>query len=83
MKIIGVSASVYESTYQPHTAKDLLASSVYGLSEIYAGQIEKAALIGNPGCYPTSVLLPLSPLLKKGLLDPTTLVADSKSGVPP
>ena len=74
-------AAIYESAYQPHTAKDLLASSVYGLSELYAGQIEKAALIGNPGCYPTSVLLPLIPLLKKGLLDPTTLVADSKSGV--
>jgi N-acetyl-gamma-glutamyl-phosphate reductase len=74
-------AAIYESAYQPHTAKELLASSVYGLSEIYAGLIEKATLIGNPGCYPTSVLLPLIPLLKKGLLDPSTLIADSKSGV--
>ena len=73
--------AIYESAYQPHTARELLASSVYGLSEIYAGLIEKATLIGNPGCYPTSVLLPLIPLLKKGLLDPSTLVADSKSGV--
>ncbi len=38
-------------------------------------------LIGNPGCYPTSVLLPLIPLIHQGLLDPATLVADSKSGV--
>ncbi len=74
-------AAIYESAYQAHTAKELLESSVYGLSEIYAGLIEKATLIGNPGCYPTSVLLPLVPLLKKGLLDPSSLVADSKSGV--
>ena len=74
-------AAVYESAYQTHTAKELLTSAVYGLSEIYAEQIEKATLIGNPGCYPTSVLLPLIPLIKQGLLDPATLVADSKSGV--
>jgi N-acetyl-gamma-glutamyl-phosphate reductase len=74
-------AAIYETAYQEHTAKELLASAVYGLSEIYAEQIGKATLIGNPGCYPTSVLLPLIPLLKKGLLDPSTLIADSKSGV--
>jgi N-acetyl-gamma-glutamyl-phosphate reductase len=72
---------LYESVYQPHTARDLLDSTVYGLSEIYADQIKTAALIGNPGCYPTSVLLPLVPLLKQGLLDPASLIADSKSGV--
>lgn len=74
-------ATIYETAYQEHTAKELLASAVYGLSEIYAEQIAKATLIGNPGCYPTSVLLPLIPLLTKGLLDPSTLIADSKSGV--
>ena len=72
---------LYESVYQPHTARDLLDSTFYGLSEIYADQIKTAALIGNPGCYPTSVLLPLVPLLKQGLLDPASLIADSKSGV--
>jgi N-acetyl-gamma-glutamyl-phosphate reductase len=72
---------LYESVYQPHTARELLDSTVYGLCEIYADQIKTAALIGNPGCYPTSVLLPLVPLLKQGLLDPATLIADSKSGV--
>jgi N-acetyl-gamma-glutamyl-phosphate reductase len=72
---------LYESVYQPHTARDLLDSTVYGLSEIYADQIKTAALVGNPGCYPTSVLLPLVPLLKQGLLDPASLIADSKSGV--
>ncbi len=74
-------ADLYESAYQPHTAGHLLDSTVYGLCEIYADQIKAAALIGNPGCYPTSVLLPLVPLLKQGLLDPATLIADSKSGV--
>ena len=73
-------ATIYESAYQEHTAKELLPSAVYGLSEIYAAQIGKAALVGNPGCYPTSVLLPLIPMLKQDLLDPLTLVADSKSG---
>jgi N-acetyl-gamma-glutamyl-phosphate reductase len=74
-------AALYESTYQQHSAKELLKSTVYGLSEIYADQIKNARLIGNPGCYPTSVLLPLIPLLKEKMLDPATLVADSKSGV--
>jgi len=72
---------LYESVYQPHTARELLGSTVYGLSEIYADQIKTADLVGNPGCYPTSVLLPLVPLLKQGLLEPATLIADSKSGV--
>ena len=74
-------ATLYESVYQPHTAKELLKSAVYGLSEIYTEKIENTMLIGNPGCYPTSVLLPLIPLLKQGLLEPGSLVADSKSGV--
>lgn len=74
-------AARYEAHYQPHTAKDLLPQSVYGLSEIYHDRIRTAALVGNPGCYPTSILLPLVPLVRAGLLDPDTLVADAKSGV--
>ncbi|MGB5747304.1 MAG: N-acetyl-gamma-glutamyl-phosphate reductase [Desulfobacterales bacterium] len=74
-------AAIYEKAYQEHTAKELLAAAVYGLSEIYAEQIGTATLIGNPGCYPTSVLLPIIPLLKQRLIDPSTLIADSKSGV--
>lgn len=73
--------AAYEAAYQPHSAGDLLAESIYGLCEVYADQIKAARLIGNPGCYPTSVLLPLVPLLQAGWLDPATLVADSKSGV--
>ncbi len=74
-------ASKYESFYQPHTAKDLLEQSVYGLCEIYHEQVKNAEVIGNPGCYPTSVLLPLIPLLKSNILDIGTIIADSKSGV--
>ena len=74
-------AAVYEAHYQAHTAANLLESSVYGLCEIYADDIAKARLIGNPGCYPTSVLLPLIPLLKNGLINSEGLIADAKSGV--
>ena len=54
-------AAVYEAAYQPHSARELLKESVYGLSEVYTDRIKAADLIGNPGCYPTSVLLPLLP----------------------
>jgi N-acetyl-gamma-glutamyl-phosphate reductase len=74
-------AAAYERHYQPHKAKDLLEKAVYGLSEIYFEQIKEAQLIGNPGCYPTSVLLPLIPLIKNGFLDLNSLIADAKSGV--
>ena len=74
-------AAVYEAAYQPHTAPELLKQSVYGLCEVFAERIEKAALVGNPGCYPTSVLLPLIPLVEKRLLDIDSIVIDAKSGV--
>ena len=74
-------AAKYEAYYQPHTATDLLGRSVYGLCEIYYERIKKASLIGNPGCYPTSVLLPLIPMVKNKLIDIHTIIADSKSGV--
>ena len=75
------SAALYEAAYQPHTAKQLLDQAVYGLSEVYTDRIKAASLIGNPGCYPTSVLLPLIPLLKEDLITPDAIIADSKSGV--
>jgi len=74
-------AATYESFYQSHTAKDLLDKSVYGLNEIYFNKIKGATLIATPGCYPTSVLLPLIPLVKSNFVDTTTIIADSKSGV--
>jgi N-acetyl-gamma-glutamyl-phosphate reductase len=74
-------SETYEAYYQPHTAKNLLEKAVYGLCEIYHDEIKTADLIGNPGCYPTSVILPLLPLIKEGFLDTESIIADSKSGV--
>jgi N-acetyl-gamma-glutamyl-phosphate reductase len=71
----------YEAHYQPHSCAHLLEASVYGLCELFGEKIAAADLIGNPGCYPTSVLLPLLPLIKEKLVDPTTVIADCKSGV--
>jgi N-acetyl-gamma-glutamyl-phosphate reductase len=73
-------AGTYEKWYDTHEAKFLLEQSVYGLSEIYRGEIETATLIGNPGCYPTSVLLPLLPLVGQDFVDEDQIIADAKSG---
>jgi N-acetyl-gamma-glutamyl-phosphate reductase len=75
-------ATVYETWYhEPHNSTDLLAGAVYGLSEINREDIATARLIACPGCYPTSIQLPLIPLLKLELVTPDTLVIDAKSGV--
>lgn len=74
-------AATYESFYQPHTAADLLQEAVYGLCEVNASKIRDASLVGNPGCYPTSILLPLIPLVKDRLIDIRSIIADAKSGV--
>ena len=89
LKVIDLSAdfrlrcpAVYEEFYgHPHPAPDLLEKAVYGLPEIRAAEITAASLIASPGCYPTSILLPLLPLLRENLIDPTTIVANSMSGV--
>jgi N-acetyl-gamma-glutamyl-phosphate reductase len=76
------SAAIYKEFYaHEHPAPDLLKKSVYGLPEIYREQIKKSLLIASPGCYPTSILLPVIPLLKSGLIKPTGIIADSLSGV--
>jgi N-acetyl-gamma-glutamyl-phosphate reductase len=72
--------TTYEAWYQHHQAKDLLKTAAYGLPEIFTDEIRGASLVGNPGCYPTSVLLPLLPLVKASFLDLDDIVADSKSG---
>lgn len=74
-------AGIYESAYQLHSSAGLLKESVYGLSEVYAAEVAAARLVGNPGCYPTSALLPLIPLVRSGLVELEGIVADSKSGV--
>ncbi len=73
-------AALYEAWYQPHTSPELLAEAAYGLPELYRERIRPARLVANPGCYPTSVALALAPLLKERLIDPATLIIDSKSG---
>ena len=76
------SAEIYKEFYaHDHPAPDLLKKSVYGLPEIYREQIKKALLVASPGCYPTSILLPVIPLLKAGLIKPAGIIADSLSGV--
>jgi N-acetyl-gamma-glutamyl-phosphate reductase len=72
---------VYAAWYQPHMNPELLARSVYGLPEIRRARIAGSDLVGNPGCYPTSIILGLAPLLRQGLVDLTTIIADSKSAV--
>lgn len=65
-----------------HHATKALGEAVYGIPEFNARAIAKARLVSNPGCYPTSVILALAPLLKAGWVDvPTGIIADSKSGV--
>ena len=54
---------------------------MYGIPELYREQIRTARLVANPGCYPTSAILGLAPILRKGWIDPATIIIDSKSGV--
>lgn len=72
--------NVYEKTYVKHTAPELLPQAVFGLPELYRDKIKGSKIIGNPGCYPTSAILALYPLLKEGLLTGDIFI-DSKSGV--
>lgn len=65
----------------PHACPHLLGEAVYGLPEVNRVAIGEARLIANPGCYPTAVQLGLLPLLEKGLVDSSRLIADCKSGV--
>jgi N-acetyl-gamma-glutamyl-phosphate reductase len=74
-------AESYRAWYgHEHPAPALLGTVPYGLTEVYRDAIRKARLISNPGCYATSALLPLVPLLESGLVDPDDIVVDAKSG---
>jgi N-acetyl-gamma-glutamyl-phosphate reductase len=88
VKVVDLSAdyrfrdpAVYEAWYQPHKTPELLTEAVYGLPELYRDAISRARLVGNPGCYPTSIILAAAPLLQQGLVRAETIIADSKSGV--
>ena len=76
------SAAIYQEFYgHAHPAPALLAQAVYGLPEVYRAKIQGARLVASPGCYPTSILLPVLPLLRAGLVQPQGIIADSLSGV--
>jgi N-acetyl-gamma-glutamyl-phosphate reductase len=87
-KVIDLSAdfrlkdvAVYEDWYKiEHKAPQYIDEAVYGLCEINREQIKGARLIANPGCYPTCSTLSIYPLAKEGLIDPSTIIIDAKSG---
>jgi N-acetyl-gamma-glutamyl-phosphate reductase len=89
LKVIDLSADFrlenvddYQKWYDhEHIAKNLQPQAVYGLSEIHRNKIKKSNLIACPGCYPTSALLPLIPLLENDLIQKEDIIIDSKSGV--
>jgi len=88
LKIIDLSADFrlenpddYQKWYDhEHVAQELQPQAVYGLCEIYRKEIKKSNLIACPGCYPTSALLPLIPLLENNLIQKEDIIIDSKSG---
>lgn len=72
----------YEKWYQmTHSQPQLNAKAVYGLPEIHREEIRKTDIVANPGCYPTSIILGLAPLLKNNMIDTNSIIIDSKSGV--
>jgi len=89
MRVVDLSAdyrlnspTVYADWYgTKHGDPHRLGKTVYGLPELFREQIVSAQMVANPGCYPTSAILPLAPLLKAGLIEPDDIIIDSKSGV--
>lgn len=86
-KVIDLSAdfrladlAVYEKWYGLHKAPEVIAKAVYGIPELWRDQIKGSRFIANPGCYPTSVILGLAPLLGTDWIDLTSIIVDSKSG---
>lgn len=74
--------ALYETWYQrTHPAPALLTEAVYGLPELNRTAITGARLVGNPGCYPTGILLGVAPLLVNALLASSLIIADAKSGI--
>lgn len=74
--------AAFEKWYKmPHSCPDLLKEAAYGLVELNRDAIRKARIVGNPGCYPTTMQLGLAPLLAAGVVDASHLIADCKSGV--
>ncbi len=88
VKVIDLSADfrikdvkTYEKWYGiEHKSPEYMKEAVYGLCEINREDIKKARLVANPGCYTTCSILSLYPLVKEGLIDPSTIIIDAKSG---
>lgn len=88
-KVIDLSAdyrlsdpAVYEQWYgEVHTDPTRLGSTVYGLPELFASKIPGSELVANPGCYTSTSILALAPLLCAKLIEPTNIIIDAKSGV--
>mgnify|MGYP001080388549 CR=1 FL=1 len=76
-------SAVYQEWYKKELnqiSKGLLSEAIYGLPEIYSDKIKDVSLVANPGCYPTSVILGIAPLLKYHFVEPEGIIIDSKSG---
>ncbi|MFZ1180405.1 MAG: N-acetyl-gamma-glutamyl-phosphate reductase [Herbaspirillum sp.] len=74
--------ATFEKWYKtPHSCPGLLKEAAYGLVELNRDSIRKARIVGNPGCYPTTMQLGYAPLLKASVIDALHLIADCKSGV--
>lgn len=74
--------ATFEQFYQlKHTSAELLPQAAYGLPELFRDDILRTRLVANPGCFPTSALLTLVPLLRAGLISPQGIIVDSKSGI--
>jgi N-acetyl-gamma-glutamyl-phosphate reductase len=88
IKVIDVSADFrlkdpaeYRKTYgAEHPAPTLLKEAVYGLSEFHRRELREARIVANPGCYPTGALLGILPLIRRDLVDPSSVIVDAKSG---
>jgi N-acetyl-gamma-glutamyl-phosphate reductase len=75
-------AKIYEKFYGvKHTDTANLARAVFGLPELFREQIKGAKLVANPGCFPTSALLGLAPLLKEGLIETDSIIVNAVTGV--
>ena len=74
-------AKIYKNTYyKKHKAEKLIKKSIYSITELQKKKIKNYRIIANPGCYPTSIQIPLVPLLKKKIVDLKNITIDSKSG---
>jgi N-acetyl-gamma-glutamyl-phosphate reductase len=74
--------AVYQTWYEhPHTDPQRLSAAVYGLPEIHADRIPAASLVANPGCYTSTSILALAPLIAAGRIEPHGIIIDAKSGI--